>query len=230
MRLLVTRPEPDGARSAAALRARGHEVVLAALMRIEPVGFELGQETYRAVVMTSANAARAMAQHPARARLTTLPLFVVGRHSATAARAAGFREVHSAEGTRSDLIALLRARLAGSDQPVLHLAGEDRAGDLADCGARIETVVAYRAVKAARFPPEVAAALAGLDGVLHYSGRSAEAYVECAGTEGLLGSALAPIHFCLSRQVAEPLTGAGAADVRIALRPNEAALIDLVPN
>ena len=37
MRLLVTRPEPEGGRTAARLRARGHEVVLAPLLRIEPV-------------------------------------------------------------------------------------------------------------------------------------------------------------------------------------------------
>ena len=35
MRLLVTRPEQDGERTAAALRARGHEALLAPLMRIE---------------------------------------------------------------------------------------------------------------------------------------------------------------------------------------------------
>ena len=37
MRLLVTRPEPDNERTAAALRAQGHEVVLAPLLRIEAV-------------------------------------------------------------------------------------------------------------------------------------------------------------------------------------------------
>src|SRR4051794_34173977 len=38
-RLLVARPEPDGARTAAALRAGGHEVVLAPLLRIELLAF-----------------------------------------------------------------------------------------------------------------------------------------------------------------------------------------------
>ena len=37
MRLLVTRPKEGGEHSATALRARGHEVLLAPLLRIEPV-------------------------------------------------------------------------------------------------------------------------------------------------------------------------------------------------
>ena len=37
MRLLVTRPEPDNERTAAALRAQGHEVLLAPLLHIEAV-------------------------------------------------------------------------------------------------------------------------------------------------------------------------------------------------
>jgi hypothetical protein len=36
------------------------------------------------------------------------------------------------------------------------------------------------------------------------------------------------VHYCLSRQVVAPLTAAGAAAVRIAARPDEAALLELV--
>ncbi len=35
MRVVVTRPQADGARTAAALEARGHEVLLAPLMQVE---------------------------------------------------------------------------------------------------------------------------------------------------------------------------------------------------
>src|SRR5882672_3425567 len=104
MRLLVTRPDPDGERTAEGLRARGHDVVLAPLLRMETIGFELGDEAYGAVVMTSANAARAIAGHPARARLTALTAFTVGRHTAVAARAAGFGEIQSADGDKHDLV------------------------------------------------------------------------------------------------------------------------------
>ena len=114
--------------------------------------------------------------------------------------------------------------------PLLYLAGEDRAGDLAAAGLPVHTAVVYRAVKADHFPPPVAAALAQgeLDGVLHFSARSAEAYLDCAAHDAIRGSALVPVHYCLSRQVAAPLSAAGAAAVQIAARPDEAALLELV--
>jgi uroporphyrinogen-III synthase len=228
VRLLVTRPEPDGERTAGQLRAHGHDVMVAALLHVETVAFELADEAYAAVVMTSANAARAVAGHPQRERLTWLPVFTVGRHTAEAAQAAGFRDVRSADGDKHDLAHLLGAVAGG--KPLLYLAGEDRSGDLSAGKLPMRTVVAYRAVKAERFPPAVAAAFAAgkLDGVLHFSGRSAEAYVDCATRAGILGAALAPILFCLSRQVAAPLAAAGATQIRVSPRPDEAAIIGLV--
>jgi uroporphyrinogen-III synthase len=228
VKLLVTRPEPDGARTAEALRALGHEVLLAPMLRIQAVDFALADERYDAVVMTSANAAHAIAQHARRDELAALPAFTVGRHTAEAARAAGFRDISSADGDQSDLAALIRTRLGAARGPLLYLAGEDRAGELDVGGIRLRTVVAYRAVKAERFPPEVEAALAAgsLDGVLHFSRRSAEAYLECAARAGLMAAALRPQHFCLSSQVAQPLVT--AAGIRIATQPNEVALLALV--
>jgi uroporphyrinogen-III synthase len=230
VRLLVTRPEADGERTAALLRARGHDVVLAPLLRIEHIDFELPDKAWSAAVMTSANAARAVAHHPRRDMLTALDAFVVGRYTAEAARAAGFRSVHSADGDKDDLADLLRARFGEHSAPLLYLAGEERAGDLAVGGLPIMTVVAYRAVKAERFAPAVAAALGqgALDGVLHFSARTAQAYLDCAAHERMLERALAPVHFCLSQQVAQPLSAAGAAAIRIAPRPDEAAMVELV--
>jgi uroporphyrinogen-III synthase len=234
MRLLVTRPEPEGVRTAAALRARGHDVMLAPLLQIEEVAFALAREQPGGVIMTSANAARAVAAHPERAGLRSLAAFTVGRHTADAARDAGFSEVHSADGERNALVALVSAQHSRKELPLLYLAGEDRAGDLAGDlaahGIRVLTVTAYRAVKAVQFPGAVAAALARgeLDGVLHFSRRTAQAYLDCAAHGKVLDSALRPLHFCLSRQISEPLAVAGATAIRTPAHPDEAALVDIV--
>jgi len=232
VRLLVTRPEPDGERTGAALRARGHDVLLAPLLRVEAVACDIGDAAYGAVVMTSANAARAIAAHPRRAALATLPAFTVGRRTAEAARAAGFAHVRSADGDKVDLAALLRADYQAARGPLLYLAGEDRAGelDLAASGIAVVTTVIYRTAAAERFPDSVAAALAAgaIDGVLHFSRRSAEAYLACARHADLVSGALAPLQLCLSAAVAEPLAAAGAAAIRIASRPDEAAMLELV--
>jgi len=234
MRLLVTRPEPDAARTASALRQRGHDVMVAPLLRIEAVAADLGPGPWDALVMTSANSCRASANHPRRSELMTRPVFVVGRHSAEAASAAGFADVTSADGDANELARLLTARFATRDRRLLYLAGEDRAADLAaelaSRGILMKTVVIYRAVKVADFPPQARDAVqaGGIDGVLHFSRRTAEAFLSCAAGAGILDRALAPFHYCLSPQVARPLLQAGAATVRVAARPDETALLELV--
>jgi uroporphyrinogen-III synthase len=146
--------------------------------------------------------------------------------------AAGFADVTSADGDVSDLARLVAAQIQ-STAPLLYLAGEDRSADLAGelraRGFAVEITIIYRAVAATGLPPAAADALAsGIDGVLHFSRRSAKAYVDAARTAGLLANALKPVHFCLSAQIAEPLAQARAADIRIAERPNEAVLIALI--
>lgn len=229
----MTRPQPDGARTADKLRARGCEVLLAPLLRIESLAPDLPGGPWSALALTSANAARALAQHPRRAELSALPVFAVGRRTAAAARAAGFADVVSADGNEQDLVGLIAAHRAGT-QPLLYLAGEERAcdlaGDLAARGVEVHTAVVYRTVATVVFPAAVHAAMAGsgLDGVLHYSRRSAAIYLDCAKRSGVLDGALAACQYCLSRQVAEPLVAAGARNVRIPTRPEETALLDLI--
>ena len=231
MRLLITRPEEGGEHSAKALRAQGHDVLLAPLLQIEPVAdADLGAQPFGAILLTSANAARAIGSHPRIGELVSLPVLAVGRRTAEAARAAGFKDVQSANGDGGDLSRMAAARFAGARAPLLYLTGEERARDLADDLGELSlrTIVAYRAVKLLSLPAPVRAALHEnrLDGVLHFSLRSAEAYVACARAAGVLDKALALVHFCLSKRVAGALTG--AQKVRIAERPDEAALLDLV--
>lgn len=234
MRVLVTRPEPENERTAALLRQRGHGLVLAPLLRMEALDASLGNGPWVAVVITSINAARAIATHPHLGRIKSLPLFAVGRRSADAARAAGFADVVSADGDAADLVRLISGRLPHTELPLLYLAGEERAADiaaeLAPEGLVVHTAVVYRAAKVASFPRDALSELmAGtIEGVLHFSRRSADTYLQCADAAGLLGPALAPSHYCLSRHVAEPLAAAGASSIRVAPRPNERALLDLV--
>ena len=183
MRLLVTRPEPDNARTAAVLRAKGHEVVLAPLLHIEAVAdADLGAPPWAAILLTSANGARAVADHPRQAELIALPVLTVGRSSADAARAGGFADVTSADGDADDLARLAAQRFTGARQPLLYLAGADRSGELAVPGLAVRTVVVYRAAKAEQFPPLVRTALeqGGIEGVLHFYRRSVESYLDCS--------------------------------------------------
>jgi uroporphyrinogen-III synthase len=231
MRVLVTRPDP--ARTVQALSARGHAVIAAPLLRIEPIEAAFGGP-FEGVLLTSANAARALSAHPLRAELLALPAFAVGGRSTEAARAAGFAQVESAEGALGDLVRLVAGRCGG--QRLIYLAGEDRSGDLArelaPHGIAVETAVVYRAVAAAALPEEAVQALRArqLDAVLHYSARSAVTLLQLAGAAGVLNAVLRLAHYCLSDEVAAPLRQAGAGEVRAAMVPTEAGLIALLPD
>jgi len=226
MRVVVTRPQADGERTATALEALGHEVLVAPLMRIEPVAAALAG-TWSAIVITSANALQAVAAP----EFKSLPVFAIGSRTAEAARRTGFATVNAAGGDTKDLVRSIGAGSAGAKAPLLYLAGEDRAGDLvaelATQGFRAEMKIVYRAVPEP-FPSVLAAALdAGdVDAVLHFSRRSAELFVEGAKTSGVAGPAEDVRHLCLSAQVAEPL--AGAHRIAVAPRPEESALIALL--
>jgi uroporphyrinogen-III synthase len=232
MRILVTRPEPDGERTAAKLRARGCEVMLAPLLRVETVDADL-DGVWHAVAVTSVNALRAIADHPALEALLASPAYAVGGRTADAAQAQGFANVVSAEGDVGDLARAMKTHLQ-SGMRVLYLAGEERSGDLtgalAAAGIKVTTRMVYRTLALSAFPPDVREALVAgwIEGVLHFSRRSAETYLGCAAAAGLTAQALAPVQFCLSPQVAELLEVAGARATRVADQPNEAALVGLV--
>lgn len=225
MLIAVTRPQADGERTARVLRARGHAVLLAPLMRVEPVAADLSGE-WSAIAVTSANALPVLGQRP---ELQRLPLYTVGRRSAAAA--SGFANVRSADGDVHDLVRLIVGLHGGGR--VLYLAGEDRSGDLvaelAKRDVQAEMRIVYRAVTAP-YPEPLIAALKGgsVDAVLHFSSRSADNYVAGGHGAGITVAALNPRHLCLSAQVAEPLRTAGAARLEIAPHPDEASLLSML--
>jgi uroporphyrinogen-III synthase len=230
MRLLITRPEPDATRTAQTLRARGHEVLVAPVLVTQAVEAEI-RGPHAAVLMTSANAARAASRF---GDLHPLPVFAVGDRTAEAARARGFSNVESAGGALPELVEVIAKRFAGQPVTLLYLAGEDRsgdlAGDLAAHGITVDTAVIYRAVAAEKLSPELAQALsaAELDGALHYSPRSVATLLRLAAEAGVLNALLNLAHYCLSEAVAAPLREAGAGRIAVAPRPDEAALLGLI--
>src|SRR5882757_9314509 len=99
MAVLVTRPHPDDEATAAALRARGFEVLRAPMLRFEPLAFQDDADArYGAVIVTSANALRGVESHLAGSELLKLPLFAVGEQTASVARRVGFDKVIVASG------------------------------------------------------------------------------------------------------------------------------------
>ena len=237
MAVLVTRPQPDDEATALALRAKGFEVLLAPMLRFEPVAFHDDIDArYGAVIVTSANALRGIEAHLAGSRLLKLPLFAVGEHTAVAARKAGFNNVipanGDATGLRDSVLASVKAKALKKSGTLLYLAGADLARDLAgELGERGFTVVThttYRMIPVSSLPREVAEAFAAsqIEAVLHYSRRSARAFLEAARAAGVEISALAIPQCCISDAVASIVRDAGASHVLVARIPDENALFE----
>ena len=239
MAVLVTRPHPDNEATAASLRARGFEALLAPMLRFEALTFQDDSDTrYGAVIVTSANALRGFAKQPAGQRLLKLPLFAVGEHTAAAAREAGFDKIISANGDaralREAVLAGVKAKQLKKTSPLLYLAGadlaRDLAGDLGERGFTVVTQTTYRMIPVTSLPREVADGFAAhqIKAVLHYSRRSARAFLEAARSAGVEISALAVAQCCISDAVASIVRDAGATQVLTARRPDENAVLDLL--
>ena len=237
MAVLVTRPSPDDELTAGALRALGFEALCAPMLRLEAVPFQDDSEAnYGAVVVTSANALRAVAPQLGNSRLLKLPLFAVGEHTAAAARDAGFNEVIASKGDAGALRELVlgaaKSKQLKKTSPLLYLAGadlaRDLAGELGEKGFTVATRTTYRMVPAPSLPREICDAFVAhrIEAVLHYSRRSARAFLEAARAGGVEISALALPQCCISGAVAAVLREAGASQVTAAASPDENALFE----
>ena len=237
MAVLVTRPHPDDAATATALRALGLEVMQAPMLRFEavPLHDDVDAE-YDAVIVTSANALRAIGEQLAKSPILQLPLFAVGERTAAAAREAGFGGVIAARGDagalRDLVLAGVKSKKIKKAATLLYLAGadlaRDLAGELGDKGFTVVTQTTYRMVPAASLPREVCDAFVAnrIEAVLHYSRRSARAFLEAARAGGVEISALALPHCCISSAVAAILRDAGATQVTAAEKTDENALFE----
>ena len=237
MAILVTRPHPDDETTARALRDRGFDVLRAPMLRFEPVPFQDDADArYGAVIVTSANALRAIAPQLAGSRLLQLPLFAVGEHTAAAARETGFDQVIASKGNagalRDLVLAAVKSKQLKKANPLLYLAGADLArdlgGELGEKGFTVVTHTTYRMAPAPNLPREVCDAFVAheVEAILHYSRRSARAFLEAARSGGVEISALALPQCCISVAVAAVLRDAGATQVTAAASPDENALLD----
>lgn len=225
VRVLVTRPGFDAERTAETLRRLGCHTLIDSVIEIEVIAAAIAESRYEAIVFTSANGVRAAKQF---GHFKQLPVFAVGTRTAEVARECGFANVGVAAGEVNALGELIVAELSAGAR-VLHLAGEDRAGDLPGrllrAGIKTETAVIYRAKPAKVLKPETIAAFrAGqIDAVLHYSERSAAAFVRLAHAAGIDQDIRKTRHICLSAAVAAPLQLIGLR-VEVAAAPDEQAL------
>jgi uroporphyrinogen-III synthase len=230
MKMLVTRPEPDAQSTLARLDALGIEAIAAPLMLRQTLDASLPQpDGFTAMVLTSANAVRSLADRGVLEHYRHLPVFAVGDRTAREATEAGFERVSSAAGAFQDLVnAMTIARVPG---PIFYPTGKHQSADLAKALAPLGVMVAtskiYDMVAADALPDGILPQLGNqIAAVLAYSHRSAEIFANlAAGLPRENRSRLAML--CLSEAVAEPLLEARFSRISLADKPDEDAMMSL---
>jgi len=195
MRVLITRPEREAVALATALSQRGHVPVIAPLFRLEilhpPADFSASLAACQAVLLTSANGARALAEaSEQRGR----PILSVGDTTAATAEGLGFNAVTSAAGDGAALVELVRQRLDPKAGPLVHVGGVDLAIDLGEALSRhgfdVRRFALYDARAESVLPDSARAALQAraLDAATFFSPRAASQFAKLVGEAGLADS------------------------------------------
>ena len=226
-RLILTRPRVQAERFAAEIEARCPDrfaVLIAPLLEIEPVDATPDLDGVEALIFTSENGVRRLAELTDR---RDIPAYCVGDRTAAAARTAGFG-AQSAAGDAAALLALIRARLAPGTR-VLHLRGRhaarELAPELARAGFSAGDCILYDQVSRPLDPAAAEALRAGGTGLVAlFSPRTAGVLAtEMAGHPAPGFTAL-----CLSDAVARALKTARFRDVETAARPDARAMLDAI--
>ncbi len=232
MRVLITRSGGDAENLARQLGDRGFESLLEPLLQIQNLETaSLDFFDVQAIVVTSSNGIRALAEATGRRDLRVL---AVGDSSARAAREAGFTEVDSADGDVAALGKLIEERLDPKAGSLFHAAGADMAGDLArsleTAGFTYRRQVLYQAVASRSLSPAAMAAIKDgtVEAALFYSPRTAEAFVRLARKARIIKGCRRMTAYCLSPNVAAAARKIPWSDIRVASRPTEAQLLALL--
>src|SRR5262245_11567885 len=207
--------------------------VIAPFFRLEilhpPAGFAAALAACQAVLLTSANGARALAEaSDQRGR----PILAVGDTTAATAEGLGFTSVTSASGDGPALVELVRERLDPKSGPLLHVSGMDVGFDLGEAlsphGFEVHRFALYEAHEATELPASATAALAAraLDVATFFSPRAAAQFKRLVEEAGLADTLRDVTALAISPAALAPLGGLPVRRAIAASRPTRQAVLD----
>ncbi|MBU4531847.1 MAG: uroporphyrinogen-III synthase [Hoeflea sp.] len=247
MRVLVTRPDPGGARTAARLALSGHDPVLMPLFEAEVTATPEDLPPVSRISGLIATSARAFSLFKASNLLDKaildVPVHVVGPATAEAAQLAGFSDIREGAGAARDLARVLvdsQVRpVSDADknvpeperQHLVYLAGVPRTAAieaaLSEAGAAFSVLECYRMVEMSYSTDILISGILSPppDVVLLYSANAARRLVALLEAKGL-GNTLDLARFiCLSEAIMTELPAGWRARAIAADHPDEDRLL-----
>lgn len=234
MRVLVTRPEPDGLKLKGLLEARGHEADVEPLMHTTYLEFDPAElDGVTTVIVTSRNALRAIKGAANPGVLRGLTIYTVGAATADEARRMGFGTVIKGPGTAAALIQVIASTLDPMEEMLLHLRGDkvavDMRGELESLGFRLVEAVVYRIEAVDRLSSETVDRLSDgeIEGVMLMSPQTAAIYARLVQRYRLKDAVAQVLHLCLSDAVAARLAPLGDVPIDVAEAPTVEEMLAL---
>lgn len=214
-RVLILRPEPGAAETAARARAIGLEPVVAPLFHVCALEWQPPDpRRYDAIFFTSANAPRLGGR--VLETFAGMRAYAVGEATAAAAAAAGFGDVRTGPGDGAAALAL--AASEGATR-VLHLCGRDNIR-LGRPGLLVDQAVVYAAEAVAALPARAAEAIAGGAVVLVHSPRAGRTLAGLVPDRGR-------VRLALISAAAAAAAGDRWAATAVAAAPRDEALLEV---
>lgn len=224
-KILITRPQASAQKTAKAIKAMGFESVIAPVIEIKPVDFDLPDfEGIAGFIFTSVNGVQAFC---ARSSYRDKPVYCVGDKTAQAARDFGFHDIHNAKGTAQELATLIQEKGV-----YVHFRGRDVARSIRDLlidrrDIRIIEKIVYEAQILDVIPPNILKELENkaITYALFYSPRTVQGFVDWVAKAGCT-SLIKPIKaLCLADSMVESLRELPWKDIILSDAPHESALL-----
>ena len=228
MRVLITRHQQAAKSLKKDLIALGFLTLLEPLLCIEFLKCSIRFKGVNAILVTSSNAARALALAT---KKRNIKIYAVGDATALVLKKQGFSTVVSAKGNSLDLLNLVTDCVDPKKGKLLYVSGEEVASDfpkhLIGRGFTLERAILYRALPANDFSEGTIKSLQNneIDFILLFSPRTAKIFVKLIVKIGLNEFCSTISAVCLSRSVACEVDQLHWHKMVIAKTPNHVSMI-----
>jgi uroporphyrinogen-III synthase len=224
--IIITRTLPGAEKTALRAKSLGLEPIILPAAKVIAKDFKVDIEGLQALLVTSSNAPQLANIND---NLLSIPIYAVGDATMDACINRGFTQVISAGGDANALAVLIADRLKPEDGKLMHLRGDDVAGDvgglLRACGFELINAVCYTTIINPEFNEKINPLLTENSGfIMFHSPKGSERFAAA-----LLNTSLDNwCAICISEAASQALNGLGFKEIRVAARPNEDAMFDII--
>ncbi len=211
VRVIITRADNEAPGMAEGITEIGCTPLVAPMMEIKHLEAPLDPTQYQAVITTSTNSNRTLAQV---CESRDFKLFCIGKASERAAQALGFTNILSSIGNHKNLAIFISRHANPADGPLLYLHGDNTTGnpvqDLRRAGFDVKMELAYRSAPVGALPDDVRAEFdkeTPPEFATFMSIRTYRLFKELMEKEGLLPKLAQTTAVCISPAVADFVRG-----------------------